>query len=413
MRLVHLSDLHLGFRQYQRLTTRGINQREWDVADAFRRAIDRTIAIAPQLVVVAGDVFHNVRPTNAAILQAYRQFSRLRSALPNAEVVICAGNHDTPRTLEVGGILALFGELGMRVADTKADRIHLPALDCSVLAVPDVPVSRPALVPDPAAKWNVLLLHGEVAGVIPAGAATADRAAVELTREELGASRWNYVALGHYHVHRQVDTNAWYSGSIEYTSANPWGELKEQRDANVPGKGFVEHDLATGEHRFHHLDGARRLLDLPSIVARGMSAADLDAAIARTIDQVPGGIDDQVVRLVVRDCPRHVARELDHKTLREYKRRALHFHLDTRRPEIVRLTASGSPVRRPSLLETVQEKLQNRILSSDIDREALVALGLHYLREAEAMAVAAPSTEGALSPLGGAGGGMGADGEEA
>jgi hypothetical protein len=397
LRLVHLSDLHLGFRQYQRLTARGINQREWDVADAFRRAIDRTIAIAPVLVVVAGDVFHNVRPTNAAILQAYRQLSRLRSALPQAEVVVCAGNHDTPRTVEVGGILGLFRELGIHVADTKAERFHLERLDCSVLAVPDVPGPRPELVPAGDARWNVLLLHGEVAGVIPAAAATADRAAVEITREELGAARWNYVALGHYHVHRQVETNAWYSGSIEYASANAWGELVEEREAKVPGKGLVEHDLDTGEHRFHHLPGARRLLDLPTIVARGMSAADLDAAIARTVDQATDGIEDQVVRLVVRDCPRHVARELDHKALREYKRRALHFHLDTRRPEIVRLTASGSPVRRPSLLETVQEKLQSRIISSDIDREALVALGLHYLREAEAMAAAAPSTEGALT----------------
>src|SRR5215208_106070 len=216
MRLVHLSDLHLGFRQYQRLTTRGINQREWDVADAFRRAIDRTIAIAPELVVVAGDVFHNVRPTNAAILQAYRQFSRLRSALPASEIVVCAGNHDTPRTVEVGGILGLFRELGIHVADVKAERFHFERLGCSVLAVPDVPGARPEL-----------LLHGEVAGVIPAAAATADRAAVEITREELGAARWNYVALGHYHVHRQVEANAWYSGSIEYASANAWGELRE------------------------------------------------------------------------------------------------------------------------------------------------------------------------------------------
>jgi DNA repair exonuclease SbcCD nuclease subunit len=270
-----------------------------------------------------------------------------------------------------------------------------------VLAVPDVPGPRPELVPEAGARWNVLLLHGEVAGVIPAAAATAERAAVEITREELGAARWDYVALGHYHVHRQVESNAWYSGSIEYASANPWGELVEEREAKVPGKGLVEHDLVSGEHRFHALPGARRLLDLPSVSARGLSAAELDAAIARTIEQSSVPIDDQVVRLVVRDCPRHIARELDHKALRDYKRRALHFHLDTRRPDIVRLTASGSPVRRPSLLETVQEKLQNRIISSDIDRTALEALGLHYLREAESLAAAAPGTQGALTPAAG------------
>ena len=391
MRLVHLSDLHLGFRQYQRLTARGINQREWDVADAFRRAIDRTIAIAPQLVLIAGDVFHNVRPTNAAILQAYRQFSRLRAALPNAVVALVAGNHDTPRTAEMGGILGLFSELGVHVADRQAERWHFPELDLALLAVPDVPGPRPALVPDAAAKWNVLLLHGEVEGVIPAAAALADRASMEISREELGAARWNYVALGHYHVYRQVEPNAYYSGSIEYASANAWGELVEERDHGLAGKGIIEHDLASGEHRFHHLPGARRLIDLAPIVARGMSAADLDAAIADTIARAPGGVDDQVVRLVVRDVPRHIARELDHKQLRELKRRALHFHLDTRRPDVVRLHASGSPTRRPSLLETVQEKLRSRILPSDVDREALVALGLHYLREADAAVAAAPS----------------------
>ena len=391
MRLVHLSDLHLGFRQYQRLTARGINQREWDVADAFRRAIDKTIAIAPQLVVIAGDVFHNVRPTNAAILQAYRQFARLRAALPDAVVALVAGNHDTPRTAEMGGILGLFAELGVHVADRQAERWHFPELDLALLAVPDVPGPRPTLAPDPAAKWNVLLLHGEVEGVIPAAAAMADRASMEISREELGAARWNYVALGHYHVYRQVEPNAYYSGSIEYASANAWGELVEEREHGIPGKGLVEHDLASGEHRFHHLPGARRLLDLAPVVARGMSAADLDLAIADTVARAPGGIDDQVVRLVVRDVPRHIARELDHKQLRDLKRRALHFHLDTRRPDIVRLQASGSPTRRPSLLETVQEKLRNRILPSDVDREALVALGLHYLREADAVAAAVPS----------------------
>ena len=396
MRLVHLSDLHLGFRQYQRLTARGINQREWDVADAFRRAIDKTIAIAPRLVVIAGDVFHNVRPTNAAILQAYRQFSRLRAALPDTVVALVAGNHDTPRTAEMGGILGLFSELGVYVADRQAERWHFPELDLALLAVPDVPGTRPALVPDAAAKWNVLLLHGEVEGVIPAAAALTDRASMEITREELGAARWDYVALGHYHVYREVEKNAYYSGSIEYASANAWGELVEEREHGIPGKGIIEHDLATGEHRFHHLPGARRLIDLAPVVARGMSAADLDAAIADTVSRAPGGIDDQVVRLVVRDVPRHIARELDHRQLRELKKRALHFHLDTRRPDVVRLQASGSPTRRPSLLETVQEKLRSRILPSDVDREALVALGLHYLREADAVAAAVP-TDAALA----------------
>jgi DNA repair protein SbcD/Mre11 len=384
MRIVHLADLHLGYRQYQRLTSRGINQREWDVADAFRRAVEQTIVIAPRAVLIAGDVFHTVRPTNSAILQTFRQLDRLRRALPETVVVMVAGNHDTPRTREMGGILRLFAELGVHVVDGEPQRLHFPEHELTVLAVPDVPgVERPALVPDPAARWNVLLLHGEVEGVLPAHVAAAERAAVEITQEELGAARWDYVALGHYHVHREVAPGAYYAGSIEYTSTNTWGELGEERALGVQGKGFVEHDLATGEHVFHHLPGVRALVDLPPVSARGMTAADLDAAIRDAVDHCPGGIDDNIVRLVVRDAPRHVVRELDVAALRDYKRRALHFHLDARRPEVVRLVASGAPMRRRSLLETVEERLRTRTLTPDLDRDALVALGLYYLREAE------------------------------
>ena len=412
MRLVHLSDLHLGYRQYQRLTPGGINQREADVAGAFRRAIEKTIAIAPDLVVMAGDIFHNVRPTNPAILQAFQQFTRLRTALPEAAIVMVAGNHDTPKTAETGCILRLFRELGITVVDAAPERIAFEDKQLSVLAVPDTPgaARSVALTPDAAARYNVLVLHGEVEGMLPPYAAPLDRASVEISREELGAAAWSYVALGHFHVYREIDPNAYYSGSIEYTSANAWGELIEERQARLPGKGIIERDLDTGKHTFHHIAATRPLVDLTPVSARGMSAADLDAAIRQRVDEVEGGIDDKIVRLVVRDVPRHVARELDHRALREFKRRALHFHLDTRRPEILRTSASGAPGRRPSLAETVRDKLSTRLLPSNIDRDALVALGLRYLEEASAIAAAAPATPGAAVLGEGTGDGAGDDG---
>src|SRR5688500_19308979 len=135
MRLVHLSDLHLGYRQYQRLTPTGINQREADIAGALKRAVDRTVELRPDLVLMAGDIFHNVRPTNPAILHAFRQFSRLRQALPDSTIVMVAGNHDTPRSSETGCILKLFGDLGIEVVDGEARRIVVPARDLAILAV--------------------------------------------------------------------------------------------------------------------------------------------------------------------------------------------------------------------------------------------------------------------------------------
>lgn len=383
MRLVHISDLHLGFRQYQRLTPAGINQREADVAASFRRAMDKVVELRPDVVVVAGDLFHNVRPTNPAILHAFAQFSRLRQALPDAPVVLIAGNHDTPRSSETGCILRLFVELGVEVVDDAPRRLSFAERDLSILAVPDVPGTRPALVPEAGVRHNVLLLHGEVEGVLPTSVTATDRASLEISKEELGAERWTYVALGHYHVYRQIAPNAYYSGSLDYTSANPWGELLEERAAKLPGKGFIEHDLATGAHRFHPLPPSRELVDLPAVSGGGLAAADVDAAIRAAVDACPGGIDDKIVRLVLRDVPRHVTRELNHKAIREYRRRALHFLLDPRKPQVVRTHGHGAPGKRPSLADTLREKLSARAIEADIDRERLVSLGLHYLSLAE------------------------------
>lgn len=393
MRLIHLSDLHLGYRQYQRLTPGGINQREADVAATFRTAVDRIVALRPDLIVVAGDIFHTVRPTNQAILHAFMQFGRLARALPDTSIVLVAGNHDTPRSAETGGILQLLAQLGLHVVDRDAQRLAFPEKNLSVLAVPDVPgLVRPSLTPDPDARYNVMVLHGEVQGMLPAAVAAADRAAVEISHEELGASRWDYVALGHYHVYREVAPNAFYSGSIDYTSANTWGELYEERTAGLTGKGFVERDLVSGRQTFHALPPARPLIDLPPVSGRGLVAAELDERIRAAVDECPGGIDDRIVRLLVRDVPRHIARELDHKAIREYKRRALNFQLDVRRPDLHRSqSASSAPGKRQMLdiKEIVAEKLRGRPIDSDLDRDALIQRAIAYLDEAQAVAAAA------------------------
>lgn len=381
MRIAHLADLHLGFRQYQRVSAAGNNQREADVARATRRAIDAVIASAPDLIVVAGDVFHQVRPSNPMILFAHRELSRLRTALPRVPVVVIAGNHDLPRAAETGCILALFRTLGVTVVEHEPERLRFPDLELSLFAVPDrLGQPLPALTTDADAKWNVLLLHGEVQGVLPDRAVMVDRTPSEVSVGELEQAPWDYVALGHYHVHRQVATRAWYAGSLEYVSSNAWGEMAEQRQHGVPGKGFALHDLATGEHTFVPVPPERRFVDLEPVDARALAPADVDALVADRVSQVPGGLDDAVVRLVVHDIPRHVARDLDHKAIREYKRRALHFQLDTRKPELVRTrSASGAGGARPSLPMLLKDKLEARPLARDVERTTFVALGMSYL----------------------------------
>jgi hypothetical protein len=131
-------------------------------------------------------------------------------------------------------------------------------------------------------------------------------------------------------------------------------------------------------------------VDLQRLDATGLSAADVDAAMAERVERVPGGIEDRIVRLVVENVTRHVARQLDQRAVREYKRRALHFHLDLRRPEVVRRSVSGAPGRRPSLADVLRDKLETRPLTAGVDRGAFVQLGLDYLERATAAAAAIP-----------------------
>lgn len=392
MRVVHLADLHLGYRQYQRLTSDGVNQREADVALAFSRAIDRVIEIAPDLVVVAGDVFHQVRPPNPAILTAFAGFARLTRELPRAIVVMVAGNHDTPRSRDTVCILRLFAQLGVHVVEGAPTTLRFPDRELAVTCVPDVPRVDVPVEPDPALRFNVLVAHAEVRGLIP-DVPGRERAALVLEADEVLNPAWSYVALGHYHVHRQVGPRAWYSGAIEYTSSNPWGERREERAARQDGKGIVEHDLVSGAHRFHPVQGARGLVDLQPVDGLGMGATELDARIADAVARCPGGIDNRIVRLVLRNVPRHVARDLGHRALREFRRRALHFHLDVRPPESVRTEASGAPGKRATLADTLRDRLHARPLDAEIARDRFVALGLDYLARVGSV-TAVPPVEG-------------------
>jgi hypothetical protein len=386
VKLAHIADSHLGIRQYHRQTSSGINQREADVAQAFRTMIDGVIASTPDLVVFAGDLFHSVRPTNAAIVFAFRQVQRLREALPEAPIVLIAGNHDTPRSVETGSILRLFEELGVDVAAEEARRLVYPNLDLSILAVPHQVMraaERPLLQPEGPEKYRVLVLHTEVEGEYPAGRGGAEYGGPVISRNELHLPDWSYVALGHYHTQHQVDRRAWYSGSLEYVGPNLWGELADDTAHGSHGKGWLLVDLESGRAERKPVPPARQVLDLEPVQGAGKSAATIDDLIARRLAAVQGGIANKIVRLRVFDIPRHVARELNHAAVREYKAQALHCHIDLRRPEVRRTIGMGAPGRRQTLPELVTSYLQGRPLPAELDREAFVRLGQELMDTVE------------------------------
>ena len=385
IKLAHLADLHLGFRQFDRQTPRGGNQREADVAEAFRRAVDDLLVQRPNLIVIAGDVFHSVRPTNPAILFLFQQLQRVRVGLPDVPVVVVAGDHDTPRSLETGTILRLYEALGVHVAVEAPRRFVFPALDCAVLAVPHQALAepeRPALRPERGGPTiNVLVTHGKYPGV-GEGRGTDDYGGASLSRETLAPEKWDYTALGHWHVAYEVAPNAWYAGSLEYLPPNPWGQLQDEADQQRRGKGYLLVDLPGARVTFRPIVPVRAHVELPPISGAGLSVKELDARIAEVVAEASPAIDDQIVRLLVWDVPRAVARDLDHSAIRGFKLRALNFLLDVRRPEAQRTEALGALGRRYTLPEVVREFLTRRPLDADLDREVFVRLGVEYVEQA-------------------------------
>lgn len=379
MRVLHTADIHAGFRQFDALTDDGLNVREHDVAQTLTRAVTAMIAEAPDLLVIGGDVFHQSHPSNPAIVHTFNEMARLRKALPACEIVMVSGNHDAPRTADAGSILQLFRSLRIHVVERAAETIELPALDCEVLAVPDVVgIERPTLRPSTMRRHKVLLLHGEIAGMLPV------RTAHDIDAAALHADAWDCICLGHWHVAREVAPGAWYSGSLDYTSTNPWGELAEQAERGVNGKGFLVHDIAAHNlaprtTRFVPVPASRAFLDLGPIHCGDLTAAEIDAAIAREIDTTFGAIDGAVARVVLVDCERHRVRELDQEALRSYRARALSFQLVTRQPEAVASLVTVEAAKHTSLEALLHRAIAERPLPPDLNRDALIGLGARFL----------------------------------
>ncbi|MGQ9698455.1 MAG: metallophosphoesterase family protein [Armatimonadota bacterium] len=378
MRIIHFADVHLGYRAYTRVTDSGINQREADVFKTFETALNSMAALKPDLVLMAGDLFHTVRPSNLIIHQTFRRLQEFVSET-GCPILMIAGNHESPRSSDTGCILRLYTNIsGVQVEDARCVSRRIPNTDVTVFCVPHRGLGyleNTPLEPDPHSRHNILMIHGTLDGITPSVYDT-----YIVPRSVIRAQQWDYIACGHYHRFEQVTANGYYSGSLEYTSPNFWQELDS-------AKGFIEYDLAERRLvKFHKVQSPRPFANLGTIDARGLSPTEVDDRIQTALAKVRGGIDDKVIRLVIENIPREVQRELDYKAIREAKATALHFDLVLLQPGKVRESADG---RRPDglhrrTLETEWEEFADTYeLPPAVQRARLKQLGLEYLSKAD------------------------------
>jgi len=118
---VHAADLHLGYSQY------GLEARRQDFDDAFKEIVDRTIELKPDFMIIAGDLFHQARPSNHTLENTIRSFKRLKDA--GIPVLTVDGSHDSAPNTITSTILYPLDSAGLI--------IHLPRHQGACWSKPD------------------------------------------------------------------------------------------------------------------------------------------------------------------------------------------------------------------------------------------------------------------------------------
>jgi exonuclease SbcD len=154
MRLLHTSDWHLGqsFHNFDR---------HYEHQCFLDWLLGLIVSEGADALLIAGDVFDNANPSAASQRQLYRFLQQARERAPHLELVIIAGNHDSPGRLEAPS--PLLEEQGVRIVGNvlrKADG----SIDIDSLVVPlsaaggkiaawciAIPFLRPGDVPRPEA----------------------------------------------------------------------------------------------------------------------------------------------------------------------------------------------------------------------------------------------------------------------
>jgi len=156
MRLLHTSDWHLG----QTLHT---FERSYEHQCFLDWLLDTLVQEQVDALLIAGDIFDNSNPSAASQRQLYRFLQQARVRAPQLDIVVIAGNHDSPGRLEAPGPLleahgtVVIGNVARKDdGEIDLDRLLVPlhgsdgTVQAWVLAIPflrpgDVPrVAQPA-----------------------------------------------------------------------------------------------------------------------------------------------------------------------------------------------------------------------------------------------------------------------------
>lgn len=245
-KIVQMSDVHLGFAYAGLADSRRQKQRQQDLWQTFREALDYCQQIDAKLLLIPGDLFDTPNP-EAALVQdvqdAFREIAPIK-------IIIATGNHD----------FAYAGSCWDESQKWPAN-VHLFTGAWSKIAFPELqmtiwgagftaPYAKTSLlqpVQPTAEHWQIGVLHGD--------AFTPDNSPYDpLTTSQIANSGLNWLALGHIHkrLQNQVGATAYaYAGTPEghgFDEQGPKGVLVLDFIAGQAAPTVTFHPLAQRQY---------------------------------------------------------------------------------------------------------------------------------------------------------------------
>ena len=375
MKILHVSDTHLGYSAYRKSTEDGINQREIDIYNAFEQFIDYAVDIKPDLIIHCGDLFDNVRPNNRAITFAVNQLVRLNEK--NIPLVLISGNHEHPKLKETGHIFSVFDHLQNvhPIYHSKYETIDFEfgKKKLVIHAIPQCNSRKEfenelkKLKPDKKADYNIFVAHGSVTGVKNFSMNEFNELIIPT---KILSRDFDYVALGHFHKYSKLGANAFYSGSTESLTFTEAGEKK----------GFIEltFDKNGLKHNFVEIR-TRPMLDAKPIKCSGLKLDDVMKKIKQTVQEI--NPQEKTFRITLDDIPSNVYRSLDFSEIRKISNNAVHFEIKAN------IIKKDEDKKQPSSsrIDALVNEFKKYIEAQDIkEKEMLLELGIGYIEKIEA-----------------------------
>lgn len=364
MRFVHLSDTHLGYTSYRKLTADGYNQREEDVREAFVKAVDKIIELKPDFCIHSGDLFDSARPSNRNISLVLREFLRLtKNGIP---VVVIAGNHETPKIRQLGHIFGVFEFFPDIYPVYKAEYRVIKLGEVAIHAVPQCPSAKvfeeelQKIRPEKGVEYNLLTLHAAIAGIPEFSRGDFNEQFVD----QGCFQGFDWVALGHYHNYVQLQPNAAYAGSTERFS---FAEATHQ-------KGFLIVDLEKKETQFLKIE-AREMVEF-IITPSQLSTGDINREIEITCEKIKP--KDKIVKFKVEGFDSSQTKLIDFRKFALLTREAIHSVIEVV-PQDGEATSYFPSPQLSKLSDEFKLYLQQVSNLNDEDKHELEQLGLHYL----------------------------------